>query len=661
VSIVQSDATNITDTVNSIELGDNQSVVGQSYAGLTNPKYFSLDTTKYDGTVSAQFEASMLGGQGASGTQAVFMSGFETGNCIEWTSGCASANTAQKRSGDYSSYIPSGLSSNWRDDAASANIGVRFGVRFADSTPASNEGFFNVESTTTHNWDVYILTDGKMRVQNLGNSTNYDSAGTVFSDATWHLIEFKGNVHDTTGSFGLKVDGTEVITQSNIDTNNAVTTVNRIGIGGITGGDWVDDVYRINSNTYPGDGKIVALQPSALGDFNEWDTYSPNASPNQYNNWNETPTDNDTSFNSNTTNPGSFVRELHNVEDASTAGNGSNDTINTVVFSIWAKRGTGGGTSFSIVRKWGDGTGSSSFSPTTSYGYFTWYTTTNLTVTNVDNAQVGASHQGAQDITVSTAWVMVDYTPQTTMKARLEQCDEASCSWTAVTSGELTTTSTSWSLAQSGDIWGNLTTGRIYRVAVDIDGSYNAQKIASAKLVIKQTASGGITKFQTVQQYNNTLATRSASSYASQDAANRFDKQNNWIGGTFAAYFETTIKTSNGANAYFAQLNTPLGEVTASDTSYTRKRNATDLWGSLPSTATDIEVQLKNNSTDTTSSSTSWLIIEVSNLQIPENLWLFLPVVLFLPSLIQWWRRRNGFVNGYLPLCRLSTAGGSFV
>ncbi|MDO8557882.1 MAG: hypothetical protein Q7S09_01665 [bacterium] len=137
--------------------------------------------------------------------------------------------------------------------------------------------------------------------------------------------------------------------------------------------------------------------------------------------------------------------------------------------------------------------------------------------------------------------------------------------------------------------------------------------IANAKIILDQTAAGGIDAIETVQQYNNTAATQSGTTYTSKDYDNSFNKSN-FAGGTFAAYFETTIKTGifDGAT-YYAQLDQTLGEQTGADTSYTRKISA-DLWSSLPASATDIDVQIKNTGPALTYSATSRLIIKVSGL-----------------------------------------------
>ena len=62
----------------------------------------------------------------------------------------------------------------------------------------------------------------------------------------------------------------------------------------------------------------------------------------------------------------------------------------------------------------------------------------------------------------------------------------------------------------------------------------------------------------------------------------------------------------------------------------------------MPASDTVIDTQLhSNSSTESASFTSSWLIIEVSNLQVPENLLLFLPLVLFFPAIVKWFRLKR--------------------
>jgi hypothetical protein len=72
-----------------------------------------------------------------------------------------------------------------------------------------------------------------------------------------------------------------------------------------------------------------------------------------------------------------------------------------------------------------------------------------------------------------------------------------------------------------------------------------------------------------------------------------------------------------------------------------RRQRSGDITSNMPSAAKDMDTQLKNNATNTTSASSSWLIIQVSSLQVPENLLFFLPIVFFMPYIVKWWARRK--------------------
>lgn len=56
----------------------------------------------------------------------------------------------------------------------------------------------------------------------------------------------------------------------------------------------------------------------------------------------------------------------------------------------------------------------------------------------------------------------------------------------------------------------------------------------------------------------------------------------------------------------------------------------------MPTAARNMDTQLKYSvaSGNATFASSSWLIIQVSSLQVPENLWLLLPLALFIPKLL---------------------------
>lgn len=167
-----------------------------------------------------------------------------------------------------------------------------------------------------------------------------------------------------------------------------------------------------------------------------------------------------------------------------------------------------------------------------------------------------------------------------------------------------------------------------------------------------------------IHHYVNTLATDTDSTYTDQDYLNQYDP-GNFVGGTFTYNFEATLKTSAGTG--YAKLKNdtdgneidddagcsgdgnPTSEITTDgtdDNDYDRiKSAALGAACDWPTAAKNMDTIAKNSaaSGNTTSVSNSWLIITVSNLQIPENLLLFIPAVLFLPFVIKRFRTTKPF------------------
>ena len=81
------------------------------------------------------------------------------------------------------------------------------------------------------------------------------------------------------------------------------------------------------------------------------------------------------------------------------------------------------------------------------------------------------------------------------------------------------------------------------------------------------------------------------------------------------------MKTSNASNAGYAILKNDTiattysnSEISTTSTSYERVRNTVDIYPEMPFTSINIDTQLKNASTDTTTVSTSWLVLQYSSI-----------------------------------------------
>ena len=227
-------------------------------------------------------------------------------------------------------------------------------------------------------------------------------------------------------------------------------------------------------------------------------------------------------------------------------------------------------------------------------------------------------NSGANTTTVSSSGLIIQITnlATSTVTAYAELYNLTDFS--SVASSEVTTTSNSWSRQRSGAI--TLTTGKEYTVRIKTSSSTSVPvRISNARIILDQSAAGGINSIELIHLYNNNLSTDADATYTSKNYLNQFDPAN-FGGGTFTYYFEATLKTSNAANSAYAQLYNVTdtaaitgGEVSTAGTSFARIRSA-DVTANMPVSAKTLDIQAKNNSTDTTSVASSWLIIQASNM-----------------------------------------------
>jgi hypothetical protein len=176
--------------------------------------------------------------------------------------------------------------------------------------------------------------------------------------------------------------------------------------------------------------------------------------------------------------------------------------------------------------------------------------------------------------------------------------------------------------------------------------------IANAKIIIDQVdTTNGVTNLQTYQQYNNSDLTITTNVYTSQNYDNQFTQDN--FSGTKNFYFESTltgISTGKTIATSYAQLynkdnsdaiDTPTASEVSNTTATPARFRSSNLanntdWPDDPNTSKKLDVQIKNS--DNTSgvyNYNSWLIIEITNLNVPEKVLFLIPVMLFLPVIIK--------------------------
>ncbi|MFH1820411.1 MAG: hypothetical protein ABH805_00590 [Candidatus Nealsonbacteria bacterium] len=185
-----------------------------------------------------------------------------------------------------------------------------------------------------------------------------------------------------------------------------------------------------------------------------------------------------------------------------------------------------------------------------------------------------------------------------------------------VTVGEISTTSTSWVRARSGDISGSLTSGKEYVVQVKTSSASAPGAIANAKLILDQSAvpATGIASLELYHQYVNTGISTTTTSYDNTQYNNYYDPAS-FAGGDFTRYFETTMKAPAGQTIY-ADLASTTTAITNSATStvatsYVRARSENSL--TMPTLVANIDTRTYV-SAGTGYLSNSWIIHQVTNL-----------------------------------------------
>lgn len=675
LKIVQTDSTKITDTQSQVELGNDQTITSTTYGELTDPKYYYYDTAKFSGTKSAFFEAT-LKGDGGQGNGRIWSSGFESNSTtanMELTT-CAGTNSVQsttKRSGTYALQInlPTAATGTcnhtWAGTAADDNVYVRFYLYYNSSPsglPSALANILEIHTATAVRASIRMNSNGTLELWNATAQVGSDSSALT-ADA-WNRIELH---YDSTPA----VAGTDVLDARIEGTSFASSTAQSLGTVGrfrwgintsVTANVFFDDIALNNSTgSWPGPGHIIHLKPNAVGDNAGWTIGGSAAAATNWQGVNEVPPDDGTTLNSSNT-----VDQIddHYIEDSTLA---ANDEINVVQVGV-RFNGVGTSANASFVLRVKDsigGTAEENVTPITPSNA-TWKTntdtaavqnyaltlydlpgasTTKWTDGTLDTAQIGyrlssASTNVAQ---ISNVWMLVDYTLNSELsgvsaQAKLQQCDEASCTWTDVTGSSISSLASTYQKVRSSDISANLTSGRRYRAVVAKSTASGTTRIANAKLIIGQTDTAGITSTEMVHQYVNTLVTDTDSTYTDQNYLNQF-VPGNYSGGTFTYYFDATFKTSAGTG--YAQLwndsdGTAISssEVPTDSTSYVRVRSAAI---TPPTTTKNLDTQVKNLATDTTSVGSTTLIIDVTSLQTS--------VTATTPTLDQLMRHGNWFTT----------------
>jgi len=150
--------------------------------------------------------------------------------------------------------------------------------------------------------------DGVLRLWRGDQSVLLTSASTSLPTGSWNFIELKATINDTTGSLELRVNGTTVATFSG-DTRYSTTYATARSIrlsSGVYSSSlygWIDDLYICDGtgashNDFLGDCRVDTLYPNGVGNAA---TFTPTGSANNWENVDDVPSDEDSSYNASDT------------------------------------------------------------------------------------------------------------------------------------------------------------------------------------------------------------------------------------------------------------------------------------------------------------------------------------------------------------------------
>lgn len=226
----------------------------------------------------------------------------------------------------------------------------------------------------------------------------------------------------------------------------------------------------------------------------------------------------------------------------------------------------------------------------------------------------------------------------------------SSCSTPSGGIGAISVTGTSSTRARSADISGSLTSGTTYMVCLKSSQAGTNAIIDNGNILIKQSATGGISKSEIYHTYcsENSHTSSTTLTDSGTGCFNKYDSTH-WAGGTFTYFYSGTMKSSSSSDTVTSQLcykTTSACDTLVSGSSFTTNSTSlayvTSSSFTPPTGGVELDAGMKvANGADTNTLNSSQLVIDVSSLQTPEDLTPFLPLGVFLPKLVRSIRRRK--------------------
>jgi hypothetical protein len=153
-------------------------------------------------------------------------------------------------------------------------------------TGITDNKFLDFRDAATIQCNLHLLVTGAIQVLRNDSTVLATSAVGVITAGTYHYIEFKATIHDTTGSVEVKVNGATVASATNVDTKQSANAYcNLVRFAGASSTSYIDDVYICDTtgsaptNDFLGDCRVDTLYPNADGTYT---SFTPSSGTDHY-------------------------------------------------------------------------------------------------------------------------------------------------------------------------------------------------------------------------------------------------------------------------------------------------------------------------------------------------------------------------------------------
>lgn len=210
----------------------------------------------------------------------LWTTGFEDGSSREFSTHDGTTYVTSgpsPRSGVYSCKIPSGKWGEKLLPSTYTEFYLRAAVNFEDTVTGGVIAFFEWRKGSTVIGQVRRENDGTIGLC-VGTTKVAGSVWTITDKNIWLQYEVYVKVHDTTGVITVRVDGTQVATFSGDTKPGADANIDRVRLmsGSGSNSDHCFDDVALNDtsgaadNSWPGEGKVIALTPNGAGASTQW-------------------------------------------------------------------------------------------------------------------------------------------------------------------------------------------------------------------------------------------------------------------------------------------------------------------------------------------------------------------------------------------------------